>query len=145
MGMFTKKYNETEMLNMLSKLLIEPDEYIEAPVYCMFKGTGFLESGYFITGYAAFTNKDRFIGYQISVLNEAPILISMEHLRKIKISRSLFGQKSVYLEFKADKTYKIKFQFSPKVIGVAFPNQKKNFEIMLEILKAKQDMLNLEM
>lgn len=143
MSMFTKKYSETEMLIMLNRLLIEPDEYIEAPIYCMFKGTGFLGLGDFTTGYAAITSKNRFIGYQIGVLNEAPILISMDRLIKIKISGSLFGQKSVYLEFKADKTYKIKFQFSPKVIGVNLPNQKKNSEIMLEILKAKQDMLNL--
>lgn len=90
MSMFTKKYSETEMLIMLNRLLIEPDEYIEAPIYCMFKGTGFLGLGDFTTGYAAITSKNRFIGYQIGVLNEAPILISMYRLIKIKISGSLF-------------------------------------------------------
>lgn len=145
MSMITKKYNETEMLNILSKFLIEPDECIEAPIYCMFKGTGFFRSGDFSAGYAAITNKNRFIGYQIGIINEAPILISMDHLKKIKISNALFGQKSVCMEFKADQTYKIKFQFSPKVIGVKLPNQERNVEAMLEILREKQNMSNLEM
>lgn len=144
MSMFTKKYNETEMFEMLSKLLLESDEYIETAVYCMFKGTGVLGAGDSFTGYAAITSKNRFIGYQMGILNTAPILLSMDHLVKVKISNALLGQKSVYLEFKGDQTYKVKFQFSSKVYGVKFPNQERNTEIMLEILRSKQNMLNLE-
>ncbi len=145
MSMLTKKYNETEMLTMLSKLLLESDEYIETAVYCMFKGTGVFRSGYSFCGYAAITSKNRFIGYQMAMLNTSPILLSMDDLVKVKISSALLGQKSVYLEFKSDETYKIKVQFASKVYGAKFPNQERNVEIMLEIFREKQNMLNLGM
>ncbi|MDE6020952.1 MAG: hypothetical protein K2H01_08170 [Ruminococcus sp.] len=144
MSMLTKKYNETEMLAMLSKLLTEPDEYIETAVYCMFHETGFMSGGS-IPGYAAITSKNRFIGCKMALLNTAPVWISMDFLRKIKISNALLGHKSVYMEFKSDKTYKIKIQLASKIYISKFPNQERNVESMLEILRAKQDMLNLEM
>lgn len=145
MSMITKKYNETDMLTMLNKLLIDPDEYIEAAVYCVFKGTGFVESGDTFTGYAAITNKNRFIGYKMALLNTVPILFNMDHLQKIKISKNIFGHNVIYMEFKLDQIYKIKYNFSSKVYGAKFPNQGRNAEVMLGILKDKQNILNLEM
>ena len=138
-SMLTKKFNENEMKAVLGEMLAE-GEYIEAAVYCAFKDTGFFASNVAYPGYAAVTDKNRFICCNYGIINSEAGVKDFDELTKIKISKSLFGQKSVLLKFGKDEYY---FHIAPKVAGSGFPEQSENFEKLVEYLenvKQRNDM-----
>lgn len=133
----TKKYNETEMTQMLEELLFA-GERIETALYCLYKDTGFFASNRHVTaGYVALTDGNRLIGYKMGLFNTATVSLDMEYLTKIKISNSILGQKIVYMAFNNGEKSEVKFQIAPKIMGSKFPNQQRNMEIMLDMLREK--------
>lgn len=122
---------------------LEPGETIIAAVYCVYKPTGFFASNVNMTaGYAALTDRDRFVGCKMGIINITPVVMDMAYLTKIKISNVIFGQKSVHMVFQQDKKHEVKLQISPKILTSKFPNQQSNTERILNELKAKQEMLS---
>lgn len=141
MSYLTQKFNEEEMMKLLGELLYA-DESIKAAVYCVYKDTGFFASSrHIITGYAAITDKGRFIGYKMDLVSTAAVSFDMQYLTKIKISNVILGQKMVHMEFNNGKKEEVKFQLVPKVGGGKFPDQERYFEIMLDELTARQNLL----
>lgn len=138
----TLKYSEPQMLSMLGALLL-PGAKISTAVYCVYKQTGFFASNRnVIPGYIAICDNGQMIGFKMGILNTAAVSLDMEHITKIKIKKSFFGSKTVYIAFNDGIKHELKFQISPKVYGVNFPNQQTNAQIMLDILHNKQLMLD---
>lgn len=130
------------MYETLSEYL-EPGENITAAVYCVYKPTGFFASNMNMkAGYAAITDRNRFVGCKLGLMDITPVIMDMSYLTKIKVSGALLGQKAVHMIFQQDKKIEIKLQISPKILTSKFPNQERNTEAMLSELKAKQEMLS---
>lgn len=135
------KQNEETMLYALGSLLTE-GETIESAVFCVYKPTGFWASSRnIISGYVGITDRDRLIGFKMGLLDRSSFGIDMKHLKKIKISKRLFGQKEIDLVFLNEKKFEVKFQTALKIYGNQFPNQESNLQILLERLGEKQAML----
>lgn len=135
------KQNEETMFYALGSLLTE-GETIESAVFCVYKPTGFWASSRnIISGYVGITDRDRLIGFKMGLLDQSSFGIDMKHLKKIKISKRLFGQKEIDLVFLNEKKFEVKFQTALKIYGNQFPNQESNLRILLERLGEKQAML----
>ena len=143
MSVLNKKFNEDEMLNMLSELLIGGESIIAA-LYCIYKDTGFFASNRnVVPGYIALTDRNRLIGYKMGVFGTKPVSLELEYLTKIKLTNWILGNKIVYLCSNDGRKNELKFQYVPKVIGSQskFPNQERNSEILLEELRARESRL----
>lgn len=141
MSVLTKKFDEDEMMQMLSELLYA-GENITTAIYCIYKDTGFFASNRnVVQGYIALTDTHRIIGWKMSVFNTSPVTLDLENLTKIKITDWLLGQKMIYIETDNGIKNKLKIQYTPKVIGPKFPNQEQNSEIFLEELRAMESKL----
>ena len=93
------KQNEEAMFCALGSLLTE-GEAIEAAVFCVYKPTGFWANSRDIrSGYAGITDRDRLIGFKMGLLDQSSFAVEMKRLKKIKISKRLFGQKEIDLVF----------------------------------------------
>lgn len=122
---------------------LEPGETITAAVYCVYKPTGFFASNVNMrAGYAAITDRGRFVGCKMGLMDITPVVMDMSYLTKVKVSGAILGQKAVHMVFQMDKKYEIKLQISPKILTSKFPNQESNAEAILNELKAKQEMLS---
>ncbi|MCH5348795.1 MAG: hypothetical protein J1E40_05685 [Oscillospiraceae bacterium] len=141
MSSLTKKFTEEEMMQMLGELLYA-GENITAAVYCIYKGTGFFaSSSNIIAGYAAITDRNRLIGYKMGLISDSAVSLDLGHLTKMKISNALLGQKIIYIHVNDGKKSEVKFQAAPKVPGSKFPEQERNLEILLDELKARENLL----
>lgn len=130
--------SEAGMTRALRALLSE-GEAIEAAVYCLFKSTGFFaRSSGIMTGYVGITDRDRLIGQREGFLSESSFALELRDLQKVKISGTLFGQKSVHLIFFSEKKKEVKFQAASRVYGANLPNQENNLRILLERLEEKR-------
>lgn len=129
------------MLQMLGGLLYS-GENITAALYCIYKGTGFFASSSdIIAGYIALTDHNRLIGYKMGLINDTAVCFDLGYLTKMKISNSLFGQKSIYIQVNDGKKSELMFQVAPKIPGSKFPYQEKNLEILLDELRSRQNIL----
>lgn len=140
MSVLKTKFDEDEMLNMLSELLIGGESIITA-LYCIYKDTGFFASNRRVDpGYVALTDRNRIIGYRMNVFGTKPVSLELEYLTKIKITNFILGNKIIYLRADDGRKNELKFQYVPKVIGsqAKFPNQERNSEILLEELRARE-------
>lgn len=134
-------YNEDDMLNRLSELLFA-GERIEAALYCMYHQTGFFATGHTGTpGYVAVTDQNRLIGCKFGLIGSAAICLDMECLKKIKSTKMLLNQRIIHMVFNDGKKRELKFQISPMVVGSGFPEQERNFEAILNILRIKYEQL----
>lgn len=143
MNFLTHKFSEAEMTECTGKLLL-PNERIKTAVYGQYDLMGFssiMSIKKTIGGYAAITDKNRFISCKYDLSSFSENVYSLDDLIKIKISSSLFKIKSIYMSFSGEK-YPVGFQVSPKIIGADFPHHEQNFEIMLSVLEAKQNYIN---
>lgn len=129
------------MLANLSELL-HNGEIIQAAIYCMFKKTGFfVKSNYVSYGHIAITNQNRLVGYMINRFNEMSIVsLDMNFPTKVKISKTIFGQKLFYISVDDGKKSKAKFQVALRDCSGRFPNQKRNLELIFNMLKLKQNL-----
>lgn len=140
-----KKYDETDMMQALGEQLL-PGETITAAVYCVFKATKFWESvtapsGNVIPGYAAVTDRNRFIGVKYQLLHSDAVSVDLNHLKTIKIKNMMLSQKMITLEEMSDRKVTVKFQLSTKIVGANFPNQAQYAEMLLDALNARQNTL----
>lgn len=142
MSSLTKKFTEEEMLQMLGELLYSGENIITA-LYCIYKGTGFFASSSdIIAGYIALTDRNRLIGYKMGLINDSAVSLDLGYLTKMKISNSLFGQKSIYIQVNDGKKSELMLQVASKIPGSKFPEQERNLEILLDELKARQNLLD---
>lgn len=122
---------------------LEPGENIIAAVYCIYKQTGFLASNMNMRpGYAAITDKNRFIGHKMNMAGFVPVNMDMNYLTKVKVSKALLGNWDVHLVFQQNKKQEIKIQISPKILTSKFPEQQQNCDTMLSELRAMQERLS---
>ncbi len=141
MNLYTQKYNEEEMMQILSRLLIA-GESIKTALYCVYKQTGFFASNRnIIAGYVALTDNDRLIGMKFSTFGSEAVSQYMEYAKKITIKNYPFGQKVVHMIFDDGKKQEVKIQLVPKVVGSKFPEQQKNFDIFMDELNSKINLL----
>lgn len=139
MGMLGMKFNETEMAETLDAQLLFADEAVEASVYATFQDTGFFASSRrIITGYAGITNRNRLIGLRCGLISSEPFSVDLSCLTKLKVKKSLFGMWQIYLEYFAGRKVRLKFSFSPKILGHKFPNQRENTDILVRRLQEFQ-------
>ncbi|MCM1523898.1 MAG: hypothetical protein NC120_05515 [Ruminococcus sp.] len=141
MSYLNKKFNENEMMSALGELLVT-GESIQAAVYCVFKPTGFFaHSSNIIAGYAAVTDRDRFICCKYGLITTETAAYDFEDMEKIEIKKNIFGQMMIAMVFENVKKNEVKIHIAPKVAGSGLPNQERNTEKMLEIFEAKQHKL----
>ncbi len=136
MSMLTEPVNEENMYETLNRLLY-PGEKIEAAVYCVFRQTGFFASNRNSTyGYTALTSEGRLIGHKITWLNSVDFAADMKNLTKITVKESIFGFYTVHAFFELPEKRQLKFWLHRKIYGGnKFPNQTKNADTMLDLLK----------
>ncbi|MCM1330452.1 MAG: hypothetical protein NC253_13545 [Ruminococcus sp.] len=119
--------------------MIYPDERLACSVYCAFKQTGFFASNKAMyIGFAAVTDKERLLCARAywGMGEFQRDAFALSAAQKLTVKKSLLGTYQVYAEFpSAGKKQKIKFQVSPKVYDCDFPNQKRDAEVLLEILR----------
>lgn len=132
--------SESEMKGLLSPLLFE-GEKLDAAVYCLYKPTGFWGGRQMLTGYVGITDRDRMIERKEGMLGGGTFAYDLKELRKIGISRTLFGQYSVHLIFLTGKKEEIKFQAASHIHGANLPDQEQNLARLLERLREKEAML----
>ncbi|MBR6717955.1 MAG: hypothetical protein IKI77_06370 [Oscillospiraceae bacterium] len=139
MSMLTMKFNADEMMNVLEEQLMFPDETVTAGVYCTFQDTGFFASSrHIVTGYAGLTSRGRLIGLRCGMIRSEPFSVDLNYLTKLKLRKTLFGMRSVYLEYFAERRIRLKFTVSPRILGSKFPDQYANTEIIMQQLSAYQ-------
>ncbi|MBR6401274.1 MAG: hypothetical protein IKS17_08680 [Firmicutes bacterium] len=136
MSIFDEPVNEANMYKTLGGLLF-PDEKIECAIYCLFRQTGFFASNKNITyGYVALTSEQRLIGHKMTVLESLDFAEEMKQLTKITVKESIFGYCTVNAFFETPQRHQLKFLIHRKIYGSsAFPNQTKNADTMLDLLK----------
>ena len=136
MSMLTEPVSEENMHETLGRLLY-PGEEIETAVYCTFRETGFFASNRNTTcGYTALTSAGRMIGHKITFLNSVDFAAEMEMLTKITVKESIFGFYTVHAFFEMPEKRQVKFVLHRKIYGSnTFPNQTKNADTMLDLLK----------
>ena len=136
MCMLTEPVNEENMYETLNGLLFS-DEKIETAIYCTFRQTGFFASNKsIIYGYVALTSAGRLIGHKITLIDSVDFAFEMDKLTKITVKKSLFGYYTVHTFFETPEKQQLKFLLLRKIYGSnKFPNQTKNADIMLDLLK----------
>ncbi|MBQ6041283.1 MAG: hypothetical protein K5705_10170 [Oscillospiraceae bacterium] len=136
MSMFKLKCNQDEMLEMLSSQLMFAEEAVTAGVYATFQDTGFFASSrHVVIGYVGLTNRNRLIAIRAGMLKTEPFSTDLSYITKIKVKKTLFGMWQVYLEYFAERAYKLKFTVSPKILGAKFPNQRANTDYLIQTLQ----------
>lgn len=134
MSMFSMKYNEEEMYEVLRGGL-RPGETLLAAVYATFTGTGFLNGGSTSIGYIGLTDQDRLIGIQSGMVSSSPFSAELGFLRRLKCKKGLLGMRSFELD---NGEIKLKASIPGKVGGGKFPNQPENQKLIMDTLEAKQ-------
>ncbi len=141
MNLYTQKYNEEEMMQILCQLL-NAGESIKTALYCVYKGTGFFASyRNIVAGYIALTDNDRLIGMKFGTFGSEAVSQYMGYAKKITVKNYPFGQKVVHMIFDDGKKQEVKIQLAPKMVGSKFPDQQKNFDIFMDELNAKINLL----
>ncbi len=133
------KWNSDLMKQVLTNLLIEGEE-CTCSVYCMFKATGFwARPSDMASGFAACTNRGRLLLACQRYWKWSFGGCDLASITKLKIKKTLFGQYVIEVHYPTDKKDAVvKFQVSPRIFGVKFPEQRSNVDHLLTTLERYQ-------
>lgn len=132
-------FNEKYMNETLNAMLA-PGEKSLCPIYCVFKPPGFAVSKGTIMGYVSLTNAGRMLIAQNLLGRISTGSGMLSSIKKLKISKNVFGQTVVDVVFPDGKgSLHLKFQAASKVIGCDFPHQEENLKKMLYVLESVQE------
>ncbi len=128
---FNKQYMESVFQPMLA-----PGEKSLCPIYCAFKQTGFLASSRsMIVGFVTLTSGARLLIAQHFMGRTETGFAYLPSVKKLKVSKNLFGQTVVEAVFPdGKKDFTVKFQAAPKIIGCDFPDQAENLNRLCYVL-----------
>lgn len=136
-----RRYSEDDMMQVFSTML-QPDEQIVAAVYCSYKKSRFhSSSNNLYPGYAALTDKDRFLGCKFKLLDAVRIVTELNDVTRLRVSGALFGQTDYYLRVGDDRKREIRFQVANKMRGAKFPNHTLYAGILCDALNIRQQTL----
>ena len=137
-----QKISEQHMNELLSPMLSEGEKSL-CPIFCVFV----LSRGFFapssstFAGYAACTSGGRLLTVHFGDLfNEGQSrAYDISAAKNMKIRKTILGEYRINAAFPAGETnVKLRIQAAKKVYGLAgrnFPNQERNLEKMVEILR----------
>ncbi len=127
-------FNEREMDGLLRPMLL-PGEELLCAVYCAFRQKTFFGSNV-IPGYAACTSGQRLLFIQFPLYGgHLEGACALPTAKKVKVKKALFGQSAAEAVFPGnEKEIRLRIQAAPS-IGKKFPDQRRNLEAMLDILK----------